>query len=224
MNTRRFASTLALCTLAASAPGASAAVFVQGGSLTGTLAFMVDASTGGTDATQNEPGQFTPQRFFDFDNDAGNGATDPSGAGTISIESFAFATSAQAAPNDADTLTLTFVYLGADETNGGTDDVTIGTVAVGYTHSGAGVYATTFDAPLTASIDGLGNRFRIFIAPSNAAGTGSVRLKQASTGGLAFESGGGIKISVGGDFTPIPEPSAALLGLSGLALLLRRRR
>ncbi len=107
-------------------------------SLSGSL-FLDDARTGGTDATTHDDGGgLSPQRFFDLD---GDGTLDPPEsldapgiAGTVTIQGFGFASSATADANDASQVEVSFVYLGADEAVGGSDDVTIGSEIVNYNY------------------------------------------------------------------------------------------
>ena len=183
--------------------------------LDGTL-FVDDAAPGGTDATKHDGDPFNPQRNFDLNGDGLIGA--PGVPGTITIQGFGFATSGATAANDAASVTLTFTYLGANENVGGGDDIVIGTETVNYDFTVGGEYFVNLDTDPSAFIDGLGDRFRISISPDDLDGglQESLRIKQVGPGGLMFETGGGIKFSVSGTFVPVPEPTSALLVLSGL--------
>lgn len=165
--------------------------------LNGTF-FVDDAVTGGNDVTTNDnssPRNIGP-RFWDLD---GNGQLDDVGVpGTVTVEGFGFATSGTASANDATSVDLTFIYLGADQILSG-DDVTLGTRTVGYNHTGAGEYFINFSSPISGAIDGLGQKFLLQLTvndldPNNQE---SIRFKAQS---LMFETFSGPKLSVSGGF------------------------
>lgn len=176
--------------------------------------FIDDTSTGGGDTVNPPPPAFNPSRFFDLDGLAGA----PGVPGTVTIQGFGIATNNNAAQNSAESVTLTFTYLGANEAVGGGDDLVIGSETVLWNDpsgpagwNGAGTYFVNLDTDPSLFIDGLGERFRITIAPNN----GSVRFKQAT--------GIGIKLSVSGTFVAIPEPSSLLaMGIPAVFGLVRR--
>ena len=60
-----------------------------------------------------------------------------------------------------------------------------------------------FDTPLTAELNVTGTRFQVRLAPSNAAGNGSLKLK---SGALAYETSSGAKLSVAGIASPRINP------------------
>ncbi|MEN1678135.1 MAG: PEP-CTERM sorting domain-containing protein [Planctomycetota bacterium] len=118
-----------------------------------------------------------------------------------------------------ETVTITITYLGADNVFGGSDDVLLGSESASLQYLGAvDEYTAIFDNPITGEIDGLNDRFRIGIES-----TGNLRFKGFNAAG-APSGQNGLKISLGGTATVIPEPSAAaLLGLASLGLVRRRR-
>lgn len=188
----------------------------------GSVLFLDNASTGGGD-TAAATAAVVAARTLDLNGAAGA----PGIAGTVSFTGFGFATNATATNNTAESFTVGFIYFGADGVFGGGDDVSLGTTTAmvynngtagdGIGWEGAGTYYVNFDAPISGSIDGLNEAFRITITPIN----GSIRFKTTSTTATTFAAA---KLSVAGSFTPIPEPASMLaLGAAGAALLLRRR-
>lgn len=182
--------------LAIFVPLTNAATIQQGdvsSGLTGDI-FIDEASTGGGDITIQEDAGRTAVgiRAFNF----------PTGeAGTITISGFGFATSAVTNANDATSIDIEFEYMGADGDNQDadpTDDVTIGVISnVAYTHVGAGEYFVNFgDEALSAQIDGLNNRFRIYVTVNDLDNglQESIRFKTVA--------GVGNKLSVSGSFVP----------------------
>lgn len=110
-----------------------------------------------------------------------------------------FVASSHAVDNDATSITVSFLYLGADEVEGTSDDVMIGSATGNYSYSGQGEYAFVFPSPLAADLDITGTRFRIVIAATNPTNNGSIRLM---TGSLAYETFTGARLSVAGATTP----------------------
>ncbi len=182
--------------------------------LDGTI-FFDDARTGGSDATINEGQVQVVNRFLDYD---GNGTiAAPGVGGVVEIDSFGFATSGATAANDASEVDITIIYLGANENLGAGDDVVLGTQRVGYNHTGGGEYFVDFDTPFTASIDGLGSRYRIEIrtVDNDPVVNESIRFKSRPANEQSFGHQGAT-MSMSGSYTvaAIPEPSSLLLMLS----------
>lgn len=186
--------------------------------------FSNDATTGGGDINKITTTALAARDF------SMNGLGGPTAvSGVITFQSFAFATGGAASDNDASSLTLTFTYLGNDEMFGGGDDVLIGsTESFGYNTvdpttgwNGAGLYYVNFSSDPSATITGLGNRFRVEITPSDLPTASSgVRFKTTSGTGI-----GAAKFSFSGTFAAIPEPSSMLvLGTLGTIAALTKRR
>lgn len=181
-----------------------AADFVAGNVTTnlGPTFFVDDAANGGTDTDINQPAVTALNRNF-------NGLlTRNQGPTRINLTGFGFATHTSSTANDADTVVVTFTYLGADELLGGGDDVVVGTASGGFTFVLAASnpnaeYYLAFDVPLSADLIITGTRFRIQVAPANAAGAGSLKLK---SGTLAYEASSGAKLSVAGFTSPLIVP------------------
>ncbi|TWT47845.1 hypothetical protein [Botrimarina hoheduenensis] len=181
--------------------------------LEGSL-FLNDATTGGGDtAIITPPGSLNPARYFDLDGLPGA----PGVGGVVTIQGFGFATNASTTQNTATSVTITVTYLGADELVGGTDDIEIGSESVLWNNGaddggwdGAGTYYVNFDTDPSAAIDGLGERFRITVAPDN----GSIRFKVDT---------GGVKFSMSGTFAAVPEPASLLALIFGAAAVLSGR-
>lgn len=209
----------AICALGLALASSHAATIVGVGTTLGSSLgsnfFLNAAATGGSDASVNQPNSAAFTRSFGTLNVGAGGST-------INITGIAWASLNSAPTNDATSATVAITYLGSDGVFGGGDDVLIGSVTDNYTFAGAAnVYAWSFDTPMSATIDGLNNLFRIVLTPTNVGGTGSLTLK--NTTGTTL--GANTKLSVAGtSVAAIPEPSAVLLGGFGLLGLLRRRR
>jgi autotransporter-associated beta strand protein len=92
----------------------------------------------------------------------------------------------------------TITYLGANGTNGGGDDVLIGKATNNVVaNTTAAEWSWVFDAPLTNTIDGLSNMFRITLT-LDAGATGTMKFKTTS-GTLASA----VKLSVAGSTTAV---------------------
>lgn len=192
---------LAGFSLVACGAGARAAT-IGPGNVTAELGptfFVDDAVNGGGDATVNQPGVASYNRSFAGLLTAGQGPC------RLTFTGFGFAAHTDPLVNDASSLAVTITYLGGDEAVGGGDDVVIGTATGSYLFGGGGEYAFAFDSPLTAELVITGVRFRIQVAPSNGAGTGSVRFK---TGSLPYEATPGPRFSVAG-FVAAPRVNLA---------------
>jgi len=115
------------------------------------------------------------------------------------------------------------VWQGTDNL-GSSDDSLAGSATVSFNSANTGVntFFVNFDSPIsfTATNDSL-----VGVSLQSDA---ALRLKQGASPSAAFvladgsSSSQGVSMSLAG--TVVPEPSAALLGLGGLGLLLRRRR
>lgn len=192
--------------------------------LGGTI-FFDNARTGGGDATANEGQTITVNRFLDYD---GNGIiAAPGEEGLLEINTFGFATSAAATANDASEVDITILYYGQDEVLNGGDDVSLGTQRVSYNHTTGGEYFVDFDTPFTATINGLGNRYRIQVSPVDNDGgiVESIRMKTRPASEQTFGHQGP-SMSLSGSFTPtaVPEPSSLMMLtlLSALSLTAKR--
>jgi autotransporter-associated beta strand protein len=198
LNRSRLAFTVAATAglwLIANGATARAATIEQGNASAslGPAFFVDDATTGGGDVTVTQPAVGAYIRSF-----AGL-LTAHQGLSRVTLTGFGFATSTAAAENTATSLTLTFIYLGADEAVGGGDDVILGSAPGNYAYSGSGEYVFAFDTPITAELDITGDRFRIEVAPANGTNDGKIRFK---TGPLTYEATNGPKLSVAGSVAP----------------------
>lgn len=138
-------------------------------------------------------------------------------AGAVTFSGVGFALRGGTTASEAQ---LTIRYLGADGVFGNADDVTIGTVSDSINFTVTGEYAWQFDNNLQFNWDGLNDRFRFEIVGLD----GNLRFKQRSVG--ESPSGqGGLTLSVGGNFSAIPEPASSALccGLMLFAAARRRR-
>ena len=175
------------------------AATISAGDVTLTLGpsfFLDNAFNGGGDADIVQPS--VPSYLRDF---SVNGLlTANQGPTRVTLTGFGFAAHTSAPANSATTVAVTFTYLGADGVIGGGDDVAIGTATGTYNFTGGGEYVFAFDTPLTANLTITGTKFRIQIAPSNAAGTGSMKIKTPATGN--YEP----NLSVAGFVAPVINP------------------
>ena len=155
----------------------------------GPMFFFDDAVTGGGDATISQASGASYTRSF-------AGLLSPNqGLTQLTLNGFGCVFSSATASNTATSMTVTFTYLGADEAVGGTDDVVMGSATGDIAYSIAGEYVFAFDAPITASLNITGTRFRIQVAPSKVGGGAIVQFK---TGTLTYEAGTFPKFSVSG--------------------------
>ncbi len=184
---------MAISLLGLAGPAVLRGAAIQAGDVTSILgpAFFVDdaANDTGVAAALNEPSVQGYNRFFN------RLLTKNQGPTRITITGFGFAANHNAVENDATSLTVTLIYLGPDEAHDTADDVVIGSATGAYTYSGEGEHVFAFATPITADLNITGTRFRILLAPSNATGSGSVRLK---SGTLAYETFTGSRLSVAG--------------------------
>lgn len=194
---RHWIPALATALLALTAPTTLRAANVQAGNVTTALGptfFLDDAANGGGDADINQPSTPAYNRVFT------GLLTRNQGPARVILTGFGFAAHTSATANDATSIAVTFTYLGADELPGGGDDVVIGTATGTYVFTVGGEYVFAFDAPLTADLTITGTQFRIQIAPTNAGGTGSLKLKTPAVGN--YEP----KLSVAGFVAPLINP------------------
>jgi hypothetical protein len=170
----------------------SAATFVKADvtAFLGPTFFVDGAAGGGTDAIVNQPAAAHYIRTFADLLSSNQGPTE------IRLTGLGFVASANASRNDATGMTASFTYLGADGAVGGGDDVFLGSVAGPYASVSSGEYACQFDAPLVTNLNITGLRFLIAVAPTNAAGTGSVEFK---VGAIPYDSITHAKFSVAGN-------------------------
>ncbi len=187
---------LATLLLALAAPATLRAATIQAGNVTTTLGptfFLDDASNGGGDADISQSGAAYIRFFTGL-------LTSNQGPTRVTLTGFGFAAHTSTTSNNATTIAVTVTYLGADQAVGGGDDVVIGTAAGTYNFTGGGEYVFAFDTPLVADLTITGTSFRIQIAPSNASGTGSLKLKTPATGNYQP------KLSVAGVVAPVINP------------------
>jgi hypothetical protein len=183
-------------------PLALGAATIQSGNVTtilGPTFFIDDALNGGSDTDINQPGVGVFNRYF-------NGLlTRNQGPTKITLTGFGFAAHTSATANDAATVAISFIYLGADEVFGGGDDVVVGTATGTYNFTIGGEYVFAFDAPLTANLTITGTRFRITVTPTNTAGNGSLKLKSSA---ISYEATAttSATLSVAGVASPLIVP------------------
>ena len=196
--------------LALSVAPASAAMFVSGLDPTTsfTTVFLDDADmNGGFDTATST--SVSPQRNINI----------PTGQGPLNISFEGIGLNFRGSTSTAvETVSVTIEYLGANGAFGGGDDVVLGTETATMQFLTTQIYTAIFDNPITGLIDGVEDRFRFVISS-----TGNMRFKGYNAAGSPSGQNG-LKISVGGTVTVVPEPGA--LSLAGLALTagLRRRR
>ena len=201
---RRVRVALIAALLAASCLSLPAAT-IEPGDVTSTLGpgfFVDDVSTGGTDTDINHNATASFVRLF-------NGLLVPNqGPTRVVITGFGFFAHTSATANDADTISVTFTYLGTDQAVGGGDDVVIGTATGTYQFAGGGEYGFAFDTPLAADLDITGTRFRIQVKPLIDPPPGATDLAlKIKTGTLISEpSLTGAKLSVAGVTAPLIHP------------------
>lgn len=186
---RPLISTVAIALVALATPGRLRAATIQAGNVTtllGPTFFLDEATNGGVDTDLHQPNVAVLLRSF-------NGLlTLNQGPTRVSLTGFGFALHTSAAANDATSVAVTFTYLGADEAVGGADDVAMGTATGSLNFTAGGEYVFAFDTPLTANLNITGTRFRIAIAPSNIAATGSLKIKSLSPSFAPFVSVAGV--------------------------------
>ncbi len=194
---RQLILALATLVIVLTAPATLLAASIQAGDVTSTLGptfFTDNATNGGGDVDINQPSVPSYTRFF-------NGLlTRNQGPTRVTLTGVGFATHTSAPANDATSVAVTFTYLGADEVVGGVDDVAIGTATGTFNFTVGGEYVFAFDTPLVVDLTITGTLFRIQIAPSNAGGTGSLKLKTPGTGNYDP------KLSVAGFVAPVINP------------------
>jgi autotransporter-associated beta strand protein len=187
---------LAACLMLPSILGNARAATIETGNVTTSLGptfFVDDAANGGTDTDIHEPTVAAYNRNFSGLINRNQGPT------RLTLTGFGFAAHTSAAANDATSVAVTFTYLGADETLGGSDDIVIGTATGTYNFTAGGEYVFAFDTPLTADLTITGTRFHIQIAPTNSTNHGSLKLKTAA---LSYETSNGPRLSVAGFIAP----------------------
>lgn len=168
----------------------------------GPTFFIDEAANGGTDTDINQPGAAGFDRSF-------NGLlTRNQGPTRITLTGIGFATHTSAAANDSTSVAVTLTYLGPDEAINGGDDVVIGSATGSFIFKDpllnpSAEYVFAFDTPLVSDLNITGTRFRIRIAPSNAAGNGSLKLKAVAP---AYDASFGAKLSVAGVAAPVISP------------------
>ncbi len=189
LTTRFVIPALASVLLVFAVPATLCAATIQAGNVTTALGptfFLDEAVNGGVDTDLNQPSAAVLLRSF-------TGLLTPNqGPTRVSLTGFGFALHSSAPANDATSVAVGFIYLGADEAFGGSDDVVIGTATGNLTFTTGGEYVFAFDAPLTANLTITGTRFRITITPSNATGTGSLKIKSLSPSYAPYVSVAGV--------------------------------
>ena len=166
------ASCFAAFVLLLLAPVADAATIARGDctdDLGGDL-FVDNAAPGGGDAQAHQPQAVLSRNDFGELNIGAGGSR-------ITITGVGWACPNNAANNDATSIEVRVVYLGADGVGGGGNDVVIGTATGTFNYTGAGEYVFVFDQPISAVVNGRNTFFRVDIRPSNEEGDGSVRIK-----------------------------------------------
>lgn len=203
--------------------GSSQLLTTNGGG--GSVLFADVAALGGTDVNVGA-GSVSP-----FASVLLNGSSSWNIGDTVSITGFAIPLV------DGPTTSGTFTFDIREGAGGGGASGTTGLLSLGnrtatFTSAAppnaAGVFYTNFDTPVTFVADT--NSTSLVI---NWSSSGAIRYKKQGTGDLPQVNYGngnfvggddGVRVSVAGSVTAIPEPSIALLGAFGLLGLLRRRR
>lgn len=211
----KFITTLgaALCCLLQSESTQATSMFVAGADPTTTFSnLLLDDVTPGTGQDTSTSMMFSPSRNLDVP--TGSGPTE------ITITGIGLNPRGGTATTE-ETVTVEVVYLGADASAAGTDNVSLGTRTATLQYLGAvDEYTAVFDTPIVGMTDGVEDRFRFFIGS-----TGNMRFKTWNT--TQSPSGeGGLKLSVGGSAVVVPEPTAVALGaiaLLGIAVKRRHR-
>lgn len=126
------------------------------------------------------------------------------------------------------TITVSFRSLGGNDDYDTGDSTLFGTATTTFASEAAGVdeYYVIFDTPLSWVADSNGFGFSIVSDAALRLKTGPIGAgaEAENAGNGATRTGYVMSLSIAGTVTPIPEPSAALLGGLGLLALLRRRR
>lgn len=204
LNPRTIRRVAILCAALIS-PATTSAATIEAGDVTSALGpsfFIDEAANGGTDTDINQPGAAS------FDRSFSGLLTRNQGPTRVTLTGIGFATHTSATANDATSVTATLTYLGADEAINGGDDVVIGSATGSFAFKDpllnpSAEYAFAFDTPLVSDLNITGTRFRIRIAPFNAAGNGSLKLKAVAP---AYDAAFGAKLSVAGLASPVISP------------------
>ena len=190
--------------LLASEAAQATSMFVAGADPTTTFSnLLLDDVTPTTGQDTSTAMMFSPSR--DLDVPTGMGPTE------VTITGIGLNPRGGTATTE-ETVTVEVVYLGADASAAGTDNVSLGTRTATLQYLGAVTeYTAVFDTPIVGMTDGVEDRFRFFIGS-----TGNLRFK---TWNAAQSPSGqnGLKLSVGGTATVIPEPTS--IGLAAIALM-----
>lgn len=189
-----------------------AAMFVAGADPTTTFAnLLLDDVTPGTGQDTSTATAFNPSR--DLAVPTGSGATE------VTITGIGLNPRGGTATTE-ETVSIEVIYLGADASAAGTDNVSLGTETATLQYLGSvNEYSAVFDNPIVGITDGVEDRFQFRISS-----TGNLRFK---TWNAAQSPSGqnGLKLSVGGSARVIPEPTTvAFAGLGFLGVLASRKR
>lgn len=183
--------------VAALSPDPLGAAIIQTGNVTTVLGptfFVDDAANGGADTDYWAGGSFTNVRTF------GGLLSTNQGPTRVTFTGFGFAAHTSATNNNATNVNVSFVYYGADGTNGGGDDVPIGTTSGTYTFTAGGEYVFSFDTPLSADLSVTDTKFGVVINPVD----GRMKLK---TGPISYQTNSGPRFSVAGVAAPLIVPN-----------------
>jgi autotransporter-associated beta strand protein len=170
-------------------PQSASANNVVAGDVTTTLTppgfFFDAAATGGGDFSMTAGTAANFDRSF--------GALNVGGGTLISIAGIGWASAGT--PGTPTSFSVTITYLGANGVSGGGDDVVIGTVTDSTTLSTtASEWVWKFTTPITATIDGVNNVFRVAVTATG----GTWKMK--TTSGTAASA---VKLSVAGTSTAV---------------------